>query len=335
MLHSGFLRYAAYGVAVWVAVLTASGHAGSFSVPPVTDKAGEREGNAPFMPLSESDADAQLRFWPAFFPEDVSSEGRFALEFRVADLGPIGSVESVRLALFPNAASFQGSAALDVVAYFGDGAITSGDFEFGTTIGGPVMVTDMLPMVTDVTSFVVTAASAGRSHVGFVIRLHSLANGEPPFVPFVPFATKEFPNPRFHPTLLVQDTSVPLAGDANGDGRVDRADVAALVSIFAATVTGPALAADFDGDGAVSVADLMSIQRNFEISSLAAATAGTPNHVPEPRAIVLLAVGLALLALRRVVGRFGSAAIGCRWNRAASDARRSTRRNARCNARLA
>jgi hypothetical protein len=228
------------------------------------------------------------------------------LEFDLSGLGAIDAVESVRLALFPNAASFQGTARIDVSAYFGDGAISAGDFDVGETIAQSIVVTDLLPMVTDVTPFVTAAASAGQSHVGFVVQLHRLPSGEPPFVPFVPFATKEFPNARFHPTLLVTDSTVPLAGDANGDGHVNRADVAAFVASFADTVTGPALAADFDFDGAVSLSDLMALQRNFGFAPIAAAPArqaSAANYVPEPNSAGLFASALAALLCYRLARR--------------------------------
>ena len=50
------------------------------------------------------------------------------------------------------------------------------------------------------------------------------------------------------------------SGDSNGDGKVDVADIATILSVMAGTTTGPAaVASDVNNDGKVDVADIATV----------------------------------------------------------------------------
>ena len=56
-----------------------------------------------------------------------------------------------------------------------------------------------------------------------------------------------------------------LAGDANGDGAVDAADLSVLLGQFGQNVT-PGSGADFNGDGVVNSADLSVLLTRFGVA---------------------------------------------------------------------
>ena len=81
-----------------------------------------------------------------------------------------------------------------------------------------------------------------------------------------------------------------LAGDANGDGRVDINDLNRVLANY--DQTGMTWnQCDFNGDGRVDINDLNVVLTNYDKTNGAGITA-----VPEPRALALLAAGLAGLA---------------------------------------
>jgi len=81
-----------------------------------------------------------------------------------------------------------------------------------------------------------------------------------------------------------------LAGDTNGDGRVDIADLNAVRNNFGAA--GVLIAGDVDGDALVTIADLNLVRNNF------GAVGGAP--APEPAGMTIAAlVAATLLAARR------------------------------------
>ncbi len=92
-------------------------------------------------------------------------------------------------------------------------------------------------------------------------------------------------------TEIKVGTSPLLPGDANGDDRVNRADVSLLLSEFSFAAGGQQ--ADFSGDGRVSLVDLAILQPNVGSAAL-------PALVPEPSAGLLAIMGSALLAFRSV-----------------------------------
>jgi hypothetical protein len=101
--------------------------------------------------------------------------------------------------------------------------------------------------------------------------------------------------------LLTIDFTVPptrTPGDVNGDGFVDRVDVALLSANYGTTTTANNFdLGDFSGDGKVGVADLAILQRNF--SPLAVPS---PASVPEPASVVSSLIGIlgiSILAFRR------------------------------------
>ncbi len=86
-------------------------------------------------------------------------------------------------------------------------------------------------------------------------------------------------------TLSVVSTSG-VIGDLNGDGRVDRADVAILAANFGRSDAPVAAEGDINGDGVVSLHDVVLLQQNFTPAGSLSAAA-----VPEPTSVSLLVAG--------------------------------------------
>ena len=90
-----------------------------------------------------------------------------------------------------------------------------------------------------------------------------------------------------------------VAGDANGDGVVDGSDVTILAANWQKGVddglTATWAEGDFNGDGKVDGSDVTILAGNWQYGVGTAASA-----VPEPSTIVLILLGLASLAVRRV-----------------------------------
>jgi len=85
-----------------------------------------------------------------------------------------------------------------------------------------------------------------------------------------------------------------VPGDANNDGYVDEADAQTLASYWGLTdAVGPA-EGDFNADGKVNPADASILAANWN-----PAPSESMSAVPEPTCAMLLAMGLAMLAIRR------------------------------------
>ena len=86
----------------------------------------------------------------------------------------------------------------------------------------------------------------------------------------------------------------PLAGDANLDGRVDRADAAILATNFGREYWTLWSDGDFDGNGRIDLADLAVLQSNLgEVF-----VPPSPAAVPEPSSDGLALIAGAFVALR-------------------------------------
>lgn len=95
---------------------------------------------------------------------------------------------------------------------------------------------------------------------------------------------------------------LPLLGDADNDNAVSGSDLLAVTNNFG--MQGPAdgfLIGDADDDGAVSGSDLLAVTNNFGATSANGSLLAA--NVPEPRAIMMLAVGMVGVALWRCSGR--------------------------------
>ena len=95
-----------------------------------------------------------------------------------------------------------------------------------------------------------------------------------------------------HIRILVPESEEPIAGDANGDGRVDGSDVTILAGNWQKGVSDGLTASweegDFNGDGRVDGSDVTVLAGNWQYGVSAAAAA-----VPEPDTLVLLLMSTA------------------------------------------
>jgi hypothetical protein len=109
------------------------------------------------------------------------------------------------------------------------------------------------------------------------------------------FASSEFSTTTSRPRLTIDYTvpSTRTPGDINGDGFVDRVDVALLSANFGTTTTPNNFdLGEFSGDGIVGIADLAVLQRNFSPLAAPSATA-----VPEPGSLITGAIGVVLCSV--------------------------------------
>lgn len=90
-------------------------------------------------------------------------------------------------------------------------------------------------------------------------------------------------------TQILVGESPPTPGDANGDGIVDRADLAIVAANLGKDQNATFAEGDFNADGRVSLGDLGLLQANLTVASAGSAA------VPEPS--MILAIGLAALAV--------------------------------------
>ncbi len=123
------------------------------------------------------------------------------------------------------------------------------------------------------------------------------------------YCTHEDPNIRIVGYLTsLTLASTPTGADLNGDGRVDRADVALLTpELGRVAAGGEPLFADLDGDGRVGLADLMRLQQQLSAEDAAVFSSAllAAEAVPEPASWVLAAALVTTLGcgLRRSAWR--------------------------------
>jgi hypothetical protein len=97
-------------------------------------------------------------------------------------------------------------------------------------------------------------------------------------------------SPASRDMLIAIYEAVAQPGDFNGDGNVDGIDFAAWQSNFPKAADATLGQGDGDGDGDVDGADFVVWQTNFPFPS------GSTTVVPEPGAVILAAIAMAILA---------------------------------------
>jgi hypothetical protein len=90
--------------------------------------------------------------------------------------------------------------------------------------------------------------------------------------------------------------SLPKLGDADGDGYVNRLDVATVAASFGLDSTAPFDQGDFDGNGSIGLPDLTLLQAHLDESVAKSPIAGQA-AVPEPTTVSLAVSILACLAV--------------------------------------
>ncbi len=113
-----------------------------------------------------------------------------------------------------------------------------------------------------------------------------------------PNGTTIFPQTMLVDYVRVWHRPTGLAGDYNGDGKVDTADYVAWRQTVGQTGIG--LAADGSGNGAIDQSDYETWRNNFgNTSAGAGAAASLIAAVPEPTTGVPMAIGIMLLCTQR------------------------------------
>ncbi len=112
------------------------------------------------------------------------------------------------------------------------------------------------------------------------------------------YRSNEYPMHESRPQLTIEYTlGAILAGDANGDGAVDVADLGIVGANFGQS--GKTFAdGDFNDDGSVDVADLGIVGANWSTAQVTS-TADLAALVPEPAVLGMLLMSLPLLTKRR------------------------------------
>jgi autotransporter-associated beta strand protein len=98
--------------------------------------------------------------------------------------------------------------------------------------------------------------------------------------------------------LQVTTFIAPIAGDFNGDGTVDQADLTAWQNGFGMPTGAEVEHGDGDGDADVDGSDFLVWQQNLGSAQGVSAAAANAAAVPEPRTVVLMLASLAALAVR-------------------------------------
>lgn len=106
---------------------------------------------------------------------------------------------------------------------------------------------------------------------------------------------------RLYTTGEVTLLSIAMPGDANGDNRVDRSDLALVAGNFGLTEGALWSDGDFDGNGRVNLLDLGILQSNLGVGTSASRSAA----VPEPASWMLGIVGIVCVVLtHRIAGLY-------------------------------
>ena len=116
---------------------------------------------------------------------------------------------------------------------------------------------------------------------------------------YIIFGSDEHSDAAYRPQLILQLQDISqIAGDANGDGKVDGSDVTILAGNWQKGVSDGLVATweegDFNGDGKVDGSDVTILAGNWQYGVEAASAA-----VPEPSTILLILSALAALMLVR------------------------------------
>jgi hypothetical protein len=104
----------------------------------------------------------------------------------------------------------------------------------------------------------------------------------------------QYTMPAYSISTLVLRATTPLAGDFNGDGTVDAADLAVWRENFGTTTSATFARGDNDGDGDVDGADFLGWQQ-----ALGAGRAVGQTAVPEPSTVALISAFGAMVTLAR------------------------------------
>jgi hypothetical protein len=211
---------------------------------------------------------------------------RGVMEFPLASVRSDLSIKSASLALSVSTftSGSDGYPKLSVYGYAGNGLMDTSDPTLtSVVIGQSSQITALGPMSMAIDPAFIQSQLGTATHLGMV----AFDPGSSHQVGFYTTEGASFGTP---PTLTI--TYGPMFGDANGDGKVDIADLSVLLTDF--DKTGMAWAqGDFTGDGVAGIEDLGKLLTNFDKS---VGVGITP--VPEPSTLLLMSIGATFLAWR-------------------------------------
>ena len=195
-------------------------------------------------------------------------------------------------------------------AAFSVGTVTdfaNGGDAFGTSTGTPVAALwSSTGGVTNLNTLIPTV-TANSAAPGWVLLSQASAITNDGWISGVGTYNPGGGLPDYNRAFLIQDTSILLLGDANGDGKVDLNDLNIVLNNLG-TTTSLRSHGNFDGTATIDLNDLNDVLNNLgtslsgDIANRVAAAhiALTPENVPEPGSFAVQSLAsIALLRRKR------------------------------------
>ena len=152
----------------------------------------------------------------------IDTEARGVLEFDVSDMDSGSTVQSGMLEVLVNSWT-SNSKQLEVYGYVGNGSVDLDDaIQTATLIGTSPVITQLGTLAISLDSDWLESI-AGADYLGLLVKQKEAGN--------ISFYANDWYS--MAPSLTIDYTPAPIAGDANKDGRVDGSDVTILAGKLA------------------------------------------------------------------------------------------------------